>query len=63
MCSKKGMVITIKRSSIKYKICKYTATNYKLNKKVLKLKRSWDEVEAILNSAVNKKKNKKKKSR
>ena len=54
-----GMVITIKRSSLRYKICKYTASNYKLNKKVLKLKRSWDEVESILNSAVNKKKKKK----
>lgn len=49
----------MKRSSLQYKISRYTASNYKLNKKVLRIKRSWDEVEGILNGAVNKKKKKK----
>ncbi len=40
----------------KYKMAKATGSNYKLNKKVLQLKRSWDEVEGILNSSMKKKK-------
>ncbi|CRZ35674.1 hypothetical protein DFR55_1235 [Herbinix hemicellulosilytica] len=40
----------------KYKIAKITGSNYKLNKKVMKLKRSWDEVEEILNKATKTKK-------
>lgn len=44
------------KRSIKHKIAKATAGNYKLNKKALQIKRSWDEVEGILNNAVKKKK-------
>lgn len=43
----------------KYKLAKITGSNYKLNKKIMQLKRSWDEVEGILNQAA--KNNKKKK--
>jgi len=43
----------------KYKLAKITGSNYKLNKKIMRLKRSWDEVESILNQ-VSKKNNKKK---
>lgn len=42
--------------SIKHKIAKATGANYKLNKKALQIKRSWDEVEGILNNAVKRKK-------
>lgn len=41
----------------KYKIAKVTGSNYKLNKKVMQIKRSWDEVEEILNGSTKKKKN------
>ncbi|CUH93911.1 hypothetical protein [Herbinix luporum] len=44
------------KKKLKYKIAKITGSNYKLNKKVMQLKRSWDEVEAMLNGAVKKKK-------
>ncbi len=40
----------------KYKLAKITGSNYKLNKKVMKLKRSWDEVEEILNKSTKSKK-------
>lgn len=43
----------------KYKMAKATGSNYKLNKKVMQLKRSWDEVEGILNEAVKSKKSNK----
>lgn len=42
--------------SLKSKIARATACNYKLNKKIVRLKCSWDEVEAILNGAIKKKK-------
>lgn len=32
----------------KYKLARATGSNYKLNKKIMQLKRSWDEVEAVL---------------
>ena len=51
------------KKSWKYKVAKATAGNYKLNKKILRLKASWDEVNAILNGAVNKKKKRKQKAR
>lgn len=44
------------KKSWKHKVAKATGSNYKLNKKALQLKRSWDEVEGILNSAVKRKK-------
>ncbi|HKL78867.1 MAG TPA: hypothetical protein VJZ06_10530 [Mobilitalea sp.] len=40
----------------KSKVAKATGNNYKLNKKVLRIKRSWDEVEGMLNGAVQRKK-------
>ncbi len=43
------------KKGIKWKIAKATGSNYKLNKKALQLKRSWDEVESILNGAVKRK--------
>lgn len=44
------------KKKLKNKISRATGCNYKLNKKILQLKRSWDEVECILNNVVNKKK-------
>jgi hypothetical protein len=44
------------RNDWKYKIAKITGCNYALNHKIMKLKRSWDEVECILNSSMKKKK-------
>lgn len=44
------------KRSWKYKIAKATGANQKLNKKILRIKASWDEVNSILNGAVNKKK-------
>lgn len=46
----------VMKKNWKQKIAKATGHNHKLNKKALQLKRSWDEVEAILNGAVKKKK-------
>lgn len=40
----------------KHKVAKATGSNYKLNKKIMQLKRSWDEVEAMLNGSVKRKK-------
>lgn len=40
----------------KYKLAKITGSNYKLNKKVMQLKKSWDEVEGILTQVSKKKK-------
>jgi hypothetical protein len=40
----------------KYKVAKATGGNRSIDKKILKLKSSWDEVETILNSSVKKKK-------
>jgi hypothetical protein len=42
----------------KSSIARATGNNHKLNKKILKLKSSWDEVEGILNGSVKKKKRK-----
>jgi hypothetical protein len=39
----------------KHKVAKATGSNYKLNKKVMQLKRSWDEVEGMLDGQVKKK--------
>ena len=36
---------------LKYKIAKATGSNYMLNRKIMQLKRSWDEVEGILNGS------------
>ncbi len=44
------------KKGVKWKIAKSTGSNYKLNKKALQMKRSWDEVEAILNNAMKHKK-------
>lgn len=40
----------------KMKVAKITGANQKLNKKIMRLKASWDEVEDILNKSVKKKK-------
>lgn len=42
----------------KSQIAKVTGANPKLDRKVLKMKRSWDEVSGILNSSGKKKKKK-----
>lgn len=40
----------------KQKIARATGNNHKLDRKILNLKTSWDEVEDILNKAAKKKK-------
>ncbi|GEM_PF-357281 len=40
----------------KYKVAKATGGNQSFDKKILRFKSSWDEVEGILNSSVKKKK-------
>mgnify|MGYP001233679597 CR=1 FL=1 len=47
------------KRKFKGKIARATATNYKLNRKVLEIKRSWKEVESLLNNATQSKKDKK----
>ncbi len=44
------------KKGVKWKIARATGSNYKLNKKALQMKRSWEEVEAILNGAMKRKK-------
>ena len=44
------------KKSWKCKIAKATGGNYNLNKKMCRLKSSWDEVEKILNGAAKRKK-------
>lgn len=39
----------------KQKVARATGSNHKLDRKILQLKRSWDEVEGILNHAVKRK--------
>lgn len=41
---------------LRIRIARATGSNYKLNKKVMQLKRSWDEVEGIINKTDKKKK-------
>lgn len=43
------------KKSMKQKIAKATGSNYKLNKKTMNLKRSWDEVEAIIKGSTKNK--------
>lgn len=43
------------KKSWKWKVAKVTGYNRKLDRKILKLKASWDEVEDILNKSVKKK--------
>ncbi|HHU70592.1 MAG TPA: hypothetical protein GXZ21_00990 [Clostridiales bacterium] len=43
------------KRSLKNRMAKATGTNYKLNKKIIRLKRSWDEVEGIINGSIKKK--------
>lgn len=50
----------IMKRNWKYKLARLTGYNYKLNKKIMRLKHSWDEVEAILNQTSKKSKKKKK---
>ena len=40
----------------KSQVAKVTGTNQKLDRKVLKMKRSWDEVSDLLNTGMKKKK-------
>jgi hypothetical protein len=40
----------------KSQVAKVTGTNQKLDRKALKLKKSWDEVSNLLNTGVKKKK-------
>lgn len=42
----------------KSQIAKVTGTNPKLDRKILRMKKSWDEVSGILNSSAKKKKKK-----
>lgn len=46
------------KSNWKSQVAKVTGTNPKFDRKVLKMKRSWDEVSNLLNSSVKKKKKK-----
>ncbi len=46
------------KKSWKFKIAKFTGANRNLDRKIFKMKSSWDEVEGILNKAVKKKKKK-----
>ena len=41
---------------LKKKMAKATGNNYKLNRKVMQLKSSWDEVEGMINGTAKKKK-------
>ncbi|MBH1941941.1 hypothetical protein I5677_13650 [Mobilitalea sibirica] len=47
------------RKTWKDKVAKATGSNYKLNKKALQIKKSWDEVEGILKKSMNKNQKKK----
>lgn len=40
----------------KFKVAKVTGGNRNFDRKIMKLKASWDEVEGILNSSMKKKK-------
>lgn len=40
----------------KFKVAKITGSNQKFDRKIMKLKASWDEVEGILGKSVKKKK-------
>ncbi|NLJ97218.1 MAG: hypothetical protein GX321_08690 [Clostridiales bacterium] len=42
--------------NLKQKIARATAGNKKLNKKIMQIKRSWDEVEGIINGTPKKRK-------
>lgn len=46
------------KKSWKSKVAKFTGNNRKLDKKILRLKASWDEVEEMLNKSVKSKKKK-----
>jgi hypothetical protein len=46
------------KSNWKSQVAKVTGTNPKIDRKVLKMKKSWDEVSSLLNSSVKKKKKK-----
>ena len=46
------------KSNWKSQAAKVTGTNPKFDRKVLKMKRSWDEVSNLLNSSMKKKKKK-----
>lgn len=43
------------KNNWKYKLSRVTGGNPKLDRKILKLKSSWDEVEKMLNSSTKKK--------
>lgn len=43
------------KNTWKSKVAKATGSNRSLDRKILKLKKSWDEVEDILNKSVKKK--------
>lgn len=42
----------------RFKVAKVTGGNQKIDRKFMKLKSSWDEVEGMLNSSVKKRKRK-----
>lgn len=44
------------KKSWKQKVAKATGGNYKLNKKAMQIKRSWDEVEGMINGTPKKRK-------
>jgi hypothetical protein len=46
------------KSNWKSQVAKVTGTNMKFDRKVLKIKKSWDEVSSLLNGSVKKKKKK-----
>lgn len=53
---KMGLDGTSMKKTWKSKVARATGNNHKIDKKILKLKASWDEVEGMLNSSVRKKK-------
>ncbi len=57
LAMKKGKVSYMK-SNWKSQVAKVTGTNPKFDRKVLTMKKSWDEVSSLLNSSVKKKKKK-----
>ncbi len=46
------------KNNWKSQVARVTGTNPKFDRKVLKMKKSWDEVSSILNSGAKKKKKK-----
>lgn len=53
---KRRVQVSIMKPNWKSKVSKATGSNRNIDKKIMRFKSSWDEVEGILNSVVKKKK-------